>query len=367
LKSGGHDLTLGAEARLHRSTHYGTISYAAGLPPGYDPDYRFYSYEGERDILSAYGHDVVRVSDKVSVMAELQLAYNRYGITDEKYLGNEFSVGWFFANPRAGVSVDFDGGFKGWFSGAYTSREPRMRNLYAAEDSWFGGTPQFEADTAGGAAVYNFDAPLARPEHLLDLEAGTGYASGDLTVRANLFWMEFTDELVKSGQVDIFGQPVTGNAERSRHAGVELEASLRPGALLLSGNLTFSKNTLLHHSVLDDAGNLVALDGNPVAGFPDFLANLRAEYSAGPATFSADAKYVGPFYTDNTKNAVRRNSPFWVANAALVVRPGGPASILSFRAEARNLFNRFYCQTGEGDAFFPAAERNYLFGVTAAL
>jgi iron complex outermembrane receptor protein len=242
-----------------------------------------------------------------------------------------------------------------------------MRNLYAAEDSWFGATPQFEADTTGGAVVYNFDSPLARPEHLLDLEAGTGYDSRDLTLRANIFWMEFTDELVKSGRVDIFGQPVTGNAERSRHAGVELEASLRRGDLLLSGNLTASKNTLVSHSVLDDAGNLVALDGNPVAGFPDFLANIRAEYAAGPATGSIDGKYVGPFYTDNTKNADRKNSPFWVMNAAIVIRPGGVAGILSFRAEARNIFNRLYFQNGEGDAFFPAAERNYLLGVTAGL
>jgi iron complex outermembrane receptor protein len=367
VKSGAHDLTLGAEARLHRSTHYGTLSYAADLPPGYDPDYRFYSYEGERDIFSLYGHDVARVGEKVSVMAELQLAYNRYGIGAEKYVGNEFSVDWFFVNPRAGVGVDLDGGWKGWLSGAYTSREPRMRNLYAAEDSWFGATPQFEADTAGGAIVYNFKAPLARPEHLLDAEAGAGYTGSGVSLKANFFWMEFTDELVKSGQVDIFGQPVTGNAERSRHAGVELEASVRRGDLLLSGNLTLSENRLVRHSVLDADGNMVSLDGNPVAGFPDFLANIRAEYGAGPATISADGKYVGPFPTDNTNNAERRNSPFWVVNAGLVLRPGGIAGALAFRAEARNIFNRLYFQNGEGDAFFPAAERNYLIGVTAQI
>jgi iron complex outermembrane receptor protein len=365
LKSGAHDLTLGAEARFHRSVHYGSISYASELPSGYDPAYRFYSYEGARDILSLYGHDVVRLGDRVSVMGEVQLAYNRYAIGDEKYLGNEFSVEWFFVNPRAGVSVDLDGGWKGWLSGAYTTREPRMRNLYAAEDSWFGATPQFEADTAGGAIAYDFDSPLARPEHLLDLEAGVSYSGSGLSVRANLFWMEFTDELVKSGQVDIFGQPVTGNAERSRHAGGELEASFTRGDLILSGNLTLSKNRLLRHSVVDDGGNAVSLDGNPVAGFPDFLANVRAAYAAGPASFSVDGKYVGPSYTDNTGDAVRKNTAFWVMNASLIVRPGGTAGVLAFRAEARNIFNRLYFQNGEGDAFFPAAERNYLFGVTA--
>lgn len=367
IAAGMHDLTVGAEARLHRSTHYGTVRSASGLPPGYDPDYRFYSYEGERDILSFYGHDVVRASDRVAVMAEVQLAYNRYGIGREKYLGNEFSLSWFFVNPRAGVSVDLDGGWRTYLSAAWTSREPRMRNLYAAEDSWFGATPQFSADTAGGGVVYDFGEPLAKPERLVDVEAGAGYRNDRMTLRANGFWMEFTDELVKSGQVDVFGQPITGNAERSRHAGIELEASYDAGAARLSGNLTLSRNRLVRHSVIDGSGNRVSLDGNPVAGFPDVLANLRVEADAGPAVLSADAKYVGPFHTDNTRNAIRKNSAFWVVNAGVLVRPGGPTGHLGIRIEARNVFNRLYFQGGEGDAFFPAAERNYLLGLSAEI
>ena len=40
--------------------------------------------------------------------------------------------------------------------------------------------------------------------------------------------MDFSDEIVKSGQVDRFGQPVTGNAERTRHLGLELSVSAEP-------------------------------------------------------------------------------------------------------------------------------------------
>ena len=367
ITSGDHDLTVGAEARIHRSSHWGKIQYAENLPAGFDPDYHFYSYEGSREIFSLYGHNLMRIGERLTVMGEIQLAYNRYGIGEEKYLGNDFDVSWFFANPRAGVGLDLDGNWKAYLSAAYTSREPRMRNLYAAEDSWFGGMPQFRADTAGGATRYDFGSPLARPEHLFNLEAGAGYAAGDALFRANLFWMEFTDELVKSGQVDIFGQPVTGNAERSRHAGIELEASWSAGELNISGNLTLSGNRLIRYSTLDGTGTRIVLDGNPAAGLPDFLANLRAAYSAGPAVISVDAKYVGGFYTDNTRNGNRRNSPYWAANAALVVRPGGPGGSFGIRLEARNIFNRFYFQNGEGDSFFPAAERNYIVGLTAEL
>jgi hypothetical protein len=37
---------------------------------------------------------------------------------------------------------------------------------------------------------------------------------------------------------------------------------------------------------------------------------------------------------------------------------------LTVRGEARNLLNRLYFAGGEGNAFFPAAERNYLIGIT---
>ena len=55
IGSGIHDLTIGAEARLHGSTHWGKIQYAEDLPAGYDPDYHFYSYDGSREIFSLFG------------------------------------------------------------------------------------------------------------------------------------------------------------------------------------------------------------------------------------------------------------------------------------------------------------------------
>jgi iron complex outermembrane receptor protein len=367
LLSGPHDLTVGGELRFHRSTHWGKIRYAADLPPGYDPDYRFYRYDGARDIISLYAHDVFRLGDGFSVMGELQVVHNRYAIGDEKFLGNAFSVSYLFANPRVGLDYRPGGRWHAYTSAAYTSREPRMRNLYAAEDSYFGATPLFRADTAGGGVRYDFGSPLVKPEHLLDLELGGGFSDGGLTLKGNLFWMEFYDELVKSGQVDIFGQPVTGNADRSRHVGLELEATAASGGWFVGGNFTLSRNRLVSHSLVDAGGSRVALDGNPVAGFPDLMGNIRVGYAAGPVSASVLTKFVGPFYTDNTRDDARRNPSYWVSNAEILVRPGVSGFPAGLRLEVRNLFNRLYFQNGEGEAFFPAAERNFLVGVTAEL
>jgi iron complex outermembrane receptor protein len=366
---GTGDLTLGGEVRIHRSVHRGKIDFAENLPANYDPDYHFYEYNGEKDIFSVFAHELYRLNENLTIMADLQLVHNRYGIDNEKYLGNNFSFSYFFLNPRAGVNCNFSAETNGYVSIAYTSREPRLRNLYAAEDSWFGATPQFMADTTGGVVRYDFTEPLAKPERLLDIEAGGSFRTSSVILNVNLFWMEFTDELIKSGQVDIFGQPVTGNAERSRHAGVEIDGAVQLlDFLTVSGNLTLSRNRLVRYRTLDDSGRFVTLDGNPIAGFPDVLGNIRITGRFGDMTGSVLMKHVGGFYTDNFRNELNRNDAFTVFNLEVLYEAPEFWDIgLTFRGEVRNVFDNLYFSSGEGNGFFPAAERNYLIGISAQL
>lgn len=369
IDHGSGSLTLGAEIRIHRSTHWGKIQYATELPPALDPDYHFYEYNGEKNIFSGYAHELFRLEDNVLLMADLQVISNRYAIKNEKFLGINFDMPYVFANPRLGLNYNMSDAWSSYVSFAYTSREPTLRNLYAAEDAYFGATPQFKADTSGGKVAYDFTRPFAEPERLFDAELGVRYRTADAFVSVDAFWMEFADELVKSGQVDIFGQPVTGNAERTRHVGLEVEGAINvvPN-VTVSGNITLSGNRLIRYRIVDDNGVPATLDGNPIAGFPDALGNLRCTYRDEGFTCSISVKYVGSFYTDNFKNAQNRNDAFAVANAELLYTiPRVLGVELGLRGEVRNIFNRLYFMNGEGDAFFPAAERNYVFGLTLNL
>ena len=360
---GDGSLTLGAEVRIHRSTHWGKIQYAEGLPANFNPDYHFYEYNGEKDIISVYAHELYRFRDDLTGMADLQLIRNRYGIRNEKYLGNDFSLPYFFANPRVGLNYNMNDEWSSYVSLAYTSREPTLRNLYAAEDSYFGATPQFSL--IDGTGRYDFTAPIAKPERLLDAEMGAKFKSSSARLTANLFWMEFTHELLKSGQVDIFGQPVTWNADRTRHVGLEVDGAAALGELFtINGNFTLSRNRLVHYSVIEN-GILVYLDHNPIAGFPDIMGNVRLSYKDGPAMVSTLVKYVGSFYTDNFKNEENKNDAYTVCDVQALFTLQKIAGVeLILRAEVDNLFDRLYFASGEGNAFFPAAERNYILGMT---
>jgi iron complex outermembrane receptor protein len=366
---GGGALTVGAELRLHRSTHWGKISFAGGLPPDYDPDYHFYEYNGIRSIISVFGHEVYHLRDDLNLMADLQIAWNSYGIRNEKFLGHSFTVPYFFANPRAGLNYNLSDLWSCYLSLGYTSREPRMRNLYAAEDSWFGATPQFSADTTGGSVRYDFGNPLAKPEHLLNLELGARYAGPVVQAAAIGYWMEFTDELVKSGQVDIFGQPVTGNAGRTRHFGVELDGAVAlTDAFSVSGNITVSRNRLVSYHLYSSGGGTVTLDGNPVAGFPGILGNLRLAYRQETLSASLLVQYVGAFQTDNFNSAANATDAYALLNAEVMTTlPRCFGMEMTLRAGVRNILNTLYLASGEGNSFFPGAERNVLLGMTVHL
>jgi len=369
IDHGAGRLTLGGEIRIHRSIHYGTIQSASELPSlGFDPDFRIYQYNGGKDILSAYVHEMYGLRSDLNLMADLQLVHNRYSISNEEFLGHSFSVPYTFVNPRLGVNYNISEAWNSYVSLAYTSREPRLRNLYAAEDAFFGATPQFEAQQVGGHTVYDYGKPLAKPEQLLDAELGITRSSQESRFSADLYWMEFTNELIENGKIDIFGQPVTGNARRTRHVGIELSGSMPLGSFNLSGNLTLSRNRLVRFSEYNDEGGLVIQDGNPIAGFPDVMGNVRVSFTSDPVSASLHGQCVGPFYTDNYKTAGNRNEGYLVMGMDFTYDvPENLGMGIAVRGEIHNLLNKLYTANGFGNQFFPAAERNYVFGLTVTL
>ncbi len=363
------ELTAGAEIRYHSSLHWGALRWGEDLPNGVTPDYHYYEYRGEKRIVSLYARETYNLFPHVTLLAHLQYVYNQYRLYDEKYVGTDFRVPYHFFNPRLGFNINLTDRWNVVAHVSRISREPRLKNLYdAAEastpESWGPVTPQFEVRPDGS---YDFSKPLVKPESLFGVELAVGYVSPWLRASVNLYHMQFTNEIIKQGQLDRFGQPVTGNADRSLHQGVEAVAAVEPfSGLSVEGNLTVSRNRLQRYEQYEGS-TLVSLDGNTIAGFPEFLANVRATYRWHGLTMSMALQHVGEFYTDNFQNpGAGRLDPNRTVDAATVVHawinyelPTEPyGQSIEARLQVNNLFNRIYASHGEGDDFFPAADRN---------
>jgi iron complex outermembrane recepter protein len=371
VKHTGGEIMVGGEIRIHRSDHWGQLERPDVLPGGAPHDYRYYEYRGAKDILSVYVHELSRLDPSITLMADLQYAFNRYRLYDEKFLATDFAVPYHFLNPRVGLNYNFDERWNAYISAAYTSREPRLTNLYDAAEASTPASlgrvvPQFALRADGS---YDFSHPLVGAESLLNLELGGGLSSTSSRLSLNLYWMEFSDEIVKSGRVDRFGQPVTGNAERTRHIGLELSARVQPGSgLEIAGNMTVSRNRFIR-DVDFSTGSPVALDGNPIAGFPDLLANVRVTYRTGPVAASLSGKFVGRQYTDNLDNDAHTVDPYFVTDTWLSYRAEGlpGAAIVELKFQVNNLFNVLYAAYGEGDQYFVGAERNAFLNLAIIL
>jgi iron complex outermembrane receptor protein len=371
------ELIIGGEYRYHQGAHWGKLQYAEGLPANFNPDYRFYQYNAIKNMASLYVTENYKVQDEMTLMVNVQFAYNEYQIKNEKFLNTRFSVPYYFFNPRLGLNYNIDEEYNAYISFGYTSREPRLRNLYSAEDSYFGAIPGFEADTIGGTTRYNFNKPIAKPEQLLNLELGVGYKTNSVQWSGNVYWMEFTNELVKSGQVDIFGNPVYGNAPRTRHIGAEVDGTVRlADFFVIGGNAALSLNKIIEFSniALDStiAGVVYShkekLNNYPIAGFPSVVGNIRLTFEQEGLSASFLGKYVGSFHTDNFNTIDNENDAYSVLNfESVYVLPKIGDAEISLRGEVRNVLNKLYMQNGEGNAFFPAAERNYLIGLAVKL
>lgn len=395
----GGELLLGAEMRWHRSEHWGKIRYAENLPSDFDPDYKFYSYEGVRDIYSIFTREQYAASDKLLINIEAQLVRTRYGLRNEKagviytsYVttagdtvrgsGMIFDVWYTFFNPRMGVQWTLTDQQSVYATVAYTNREPRMASLYRAVESYVGAVPAFAVDTSNGVVRYDFSRPLVKPERLLDIEVGWNLRSENMAAAVTLYWMEFFDELVRNGQRNIFGAPIEGNAPRARHLGLEISASWSAvqwenGLLQVSGNATISRNRFVEYLFQTANGATLDLSGNPVGGFPEFLANLAVQAQWNNLELRWSGRYVGEHYTDNfgarlgdfllqVPGMVRyrdnRVEPYVVANASLAytLRDVVGLRALRLRLQVNNMFNNLFAWSGNGAEFFPAAERLWL-------
>ncbi len=374
-------LSAGVSLRGHQSLHWGRIQDSDGLvfddtvnQMTYSIDLgqefvgeegnKYYRYRGGKSIFSLFAHESYALQEDITLLLDLQVTRKQYRFWDEKYMGHEFDILYLFLNPRIGVNVNFTDRWNGYFNISRTTREPRLKNYYdAAEASqptvWGAVEPRFQVTNG----TYNYDEPLVYPETLYDFELGTGYRTTRLQFKANFYYMDFLNEIVKNGQLDRFGQPVTGNADRTRHYGVELSGTWELWRnLQVSGNATVSKNEFLQFTSFgwDEEENL---DGNTIAGFPGVMGNVRTRYIRDPLFVTLSGKYMGKQYTTNFGDEGPAVEPYQVWDSMIGYRLHPGEIEMKVTLTINNIFDNLYAAHGEGTNFFPGATRRFFLGL----
>ena len=375
------EFIAGAEFRIHRSEHWGNISYAENLPVGVTSGYQYYDYRGGKDMISGYVHESHQLNNRINFLVELQIAYHKYMLYQEKYVGTDFSVKNTFVNPRFGINYKYLDNNSIYFSFARVSREPRLINYYNADESSGGEVPQFKHNPDG---TYNFSEPLVNPETMNDFELGASYLFKNILFTLNLYYMLFDNEIVENGQVDQYGVPVTGNVNSSMHKGVELSAIYKTNILNVFANVSMSNDIIKEGRYYIDSLRSINLSGNKISGFPGFLFNFGVTYDINKLYIKLTGKYVGAFYSDNYDQNLNtylatygdfvaysdnKNPAYFTADflASYSFNLFNAVSDSKLYLQINNIFDRLYSANAIGAEFFPGAERNFIAGFKLGL
>lgn len=378
LKQSFGELTVGGELRYHRSIHWARIESGTGLEQysGEKNDYRYYEYKGGKDIFALYAQQRWNVSEQLTATASLQSVYQTYSLFDESYVGTDFTTPYIFVNPQVGMNYQFSENATAYITAALTQREPPLANLYDAESASWGVTPRFEQKSNG---TFDFTKPLVKPERLLNVELGSRLFLPNANISANVYYMNFQDEIVPSGGLDQYGQPRLGNAGLSYHAGIEVEGIYRPTSYTtFGGNIAWSKNIFVEfvEYETDALGAVLSQNrnNNAIPYSPEFIGNIFAEAVYEGALARLEIHHTGKFFTNNAQTySVASNPDFTVEAFTLLAAQVEYTFLLSHTKitaslDIQNLTDAKVLTTGNGaDNFFPAAERSYFASLKIGL
>ena len=367
-------LITGGELRRHRGQHWGMITWLGASPPSINPDYVYYSYAEKKLTVSAFAHEVFRLTPKITLMGDVQAVQHTYSLSRDTVTHYSYTTDFRWMSPKAGINFNLTDRIHLFGNVSMTKREPVTSDLVDPQDYW--SEPNFAGrDTvrAGGRITeIRLSRPTVGPERMINYELGAGYRSPHLSATANLYHMDFRNEIVPyAGQIsEASGLPVTGNAERSVHQGVELEASVKPLSFVeVSGNLSVNDDHFVRYTenVMDwDAWTPVSVvrDGKRIAGFPAMLANVRGIVSHWGWTAGLTWRYVGRQYLDNSETQDNSVAPYHVTDLMLAYRFGSRFGLrgLEVRLQVNNVFDQLYEAAGYMDDVYAVASEGEIYG-----
>lgn len=281
---------LGGAFSRYEGRHFGDVIWAEYAVP---KDFIYYDNDADKRDANLFGKVEVPFQNGLTTMLDLQYRTVRYeflGFDQNQNNVTQIAQLHFF-NPKAGLNWQFRPGWTVYSFFGIGQREPNR-------DDYTQSTP----------------ASRPRPEMLLDWEAGIRRQTPAWSLTANLFFMDYRDQLVLDGRINDVGAYIRTNVPRSYRAGIEIEAAAQIGEYLtLSGNAAFSRNKVqefVEYRDNWDSGGQDAIrhENTDLAFSPPVVARAEATWAILPAgkthqlTVSLAGKYVGKQFLDNTGN-----------------------------------------------------------------
>lgn len=343
-------LSLGGAVNKYKNDHDGRVVWVKNYVGELSPNHTYYENTGEKEDATVYGRANVEVAKGLSLYADLQYRHLHYSI-DGRNDNYDWNAGemqrldvdekYDFFNPKAGLFWQIDAKNSAFASVAVAHKEP-TRNQYT--DGFF--------------------TRLPGSERLTDYEVGYAFANRRFTAGVNLYYMDYADQLVLTGQLNEIGEAVAENVKESYRCGVELTAGVRfADWLRWDVNATLSRNRIKHYTeylaaVDADWNDIYNADGTaylkanylgstPITMSPDFMLNSLIAFECKGMEASLQSQYVGRQYLNNSGDKACSLDSYFVSNLRLGYTFKLPTTqSVTLGVTVYNLFNETYESNG---------------------
>lgn len=268
-------------------------------------DYSNYGVKGEANAFAKVSYDV----DAWHLYGDAQVRHSTFDYEGDVDIE---SKRWTFFNPKVGARYDTSARSSVYVSAGMSTREPTRGDMFLGQDN--------------PTVAHDLDA--VKPERLYDFEAGAEMRTRRLAVQANVYAMEFRNEIAATGELSEVGLPLRRNVSRSHRRGVEVEAEYQASPVLrLRLNANASRNRIAEWTQYFD---VYGADGSWVGSTPatyrnveplltpSLIVNQSVEYTPTPElSVGLIGRYVSRAFLDNTNNEAFATPSFTTFDANL--------------------------------------------------
>ena len=342
-QQGRWNATFGGGVHYFHGHHFGRIAWVRNYVGPIDPLQQYYDNTGKKFDSNIFGRATYDINSKFSAFADLQYRHIHYTISgcSDNYDWNTGDMAmldirrdWNFFNPKAGVNFTA-GNHRAFASWSVAHREP-VRDNFTDGDR-------------------NHD-PEA--ERLFDYELGYAYNSRLFSVGLNLYYMDYKDQLVVTGQLSDTGNPLSVNVPKSYRMGIELQGALRPVKWFdWQINATLSRNRIknfVEYIYENEWTNPITFDrGNtPIAFSPDFVLHNAFNFHVAGFDASLESRYISKQYMNNARSEDTVLDSYFVSDLHLGYTFHKVAGIRKLHVgfSIYNLFNEKYFNNGYAGA-----------------
>jgi iron complex outermembrane receptor protein len=348
-----NDLTIGGGWSVYNGLHFGTLPYLSQtIAPA---NFRYYDNDAIKKERNSYVKWERKLTKQFKSFIDLQYRYVSHQMNGfTKNIDLEIERKFNFFNPKMGLTYQAKNIFY-YTSVAVANKEPNRDD--------------FEASAT--------EQP--RREQLIDWETGFEFKKPKYAINANIYYMNYKDQLVLTGKINDVGAYTRTNVPKSYRAGLELQFKYAFNKKYSSAySITFSQNKIEEFTeYIDDYDQFtqVAIQhkNTNIALSPSLTTSRTFNWKPNDKlSFFWTTKYTSKQFLDNTQNKSRQLDAFFIndINAHWTILNKAKFTML-LQFYANNLLDVQYAPNGytfsyiydrsviTSNNYYPMAGRNY--------